>query len=217
MACRSRLWLDAYYLEELDARRYREVGAHLETCQSCRAELIRVEHLHRLLKCLPSVTPSSDLSTQAVANVRRTWQSSRQPGLPRLTTPLGGVVATVFCLTILYVCVVPAGDRWHRTSKVPPGSVPMAASSPQTSRAQRTLPFTVWVSHASIVNGPRRLAFAAVASKRGPLPPCRETQTPENRPWAPARVVLPRRRDGESSAHAPGMAAGSAGDRQEVA
>ena len=113
-------WLGAYYDGELEESRRRQVEVHLQSCESCRAELNRLQALAHLLQASPfpeELTPPE----RFVSQVRRqlqprpaqpAWRSVLEIGW-RLT-PLGllgawGFVQAVFMVSAAVLAALWAG------------------------------------------------------------------------------------------------------------
>jgi anti-sigma factor RsiW len=113
-------WLGAYHDGELEESRRRQVEAHLQSCESCRAELNRLRALARLLQASPlpeGLTPPERFVSQVRLQLQpRPAQPAWQPVLEmgwRLA-PLGllgawGFAQAVFLVSAAVLVALGAG------------------------------------------------------------------------------------------------------------
>ena len=102
-------WLGAYHDGELEESRLRQVEAHLQSCEACRAELSRLRALAHLLQASPlpgELTPPERFVSQVRMRLqprskRPAWQSVLEMGW-RLA-PLGLFGAWVFVQAVFIV------------------------------------------------------------------------------------------------------------------
>jgi len=102
-------WLGAYHDGELKGARLWQVEAHLQSCESCRAELDRLRALGHLLQASPppeGLTPAERFEAQVRLRLpprpaRTTWQSALETGWQ--LAPLGLFVAWGFVQAVFLV------------------------------------------------------------------------------------------------------------------
>ena len=102
-------WLGAYLDGELNGEKQRMVKAHLETCQSCRAELEELKSLSNLLKTTAkenSLAPDARFAAQVALKLPRRQEQPLSATIVRIgwwLAPAGILGAWVFLQAVLVV------------------------------------------------------------------------------------------------------------------
>jgi len=102
-------WLEAYYDGELTSQRAQQVETHLETCETCQAELESLSVLTELLQDFPpaqDLTPASTFTAQVGLRLPRKpvenrWQNALRVGWQ--WAPAGLLATWVFIQTTFIV------------------------------------------------------------------------------------------------------------------
>src|SRR5438445_12156108 len=117
-------YLDGALPGSLDSKGHANIGAHLETCPSCRRELERYRRIQRMMSVATRPSPPADLGARirlAVSNVRalggfagrlRRTKNRLELLLENIFEPLalpatGGIVAALLVFAVVYQVLGP--------------------------------------------------------------------------------------------------------------
>jgi hypothetical protein len=133
-------WLGAYHDGELEEARRRQVEAHLQSCEGCRAELNRLQALAHLLQASPlpgKLTPPERFVSQVRLQLQPrpaqpAWRSAL--GMGWRLAPLGllgawGFVQAVFIVSAAVLFVLSAGPEGNLAMQWLP-SIPDLGATP---------------------------------------------------------------------------------------